>query len=117
MRIKTNTLPSCSFSVPELDAGAGRLRDSMGVVLPAQKYNLALNFFYDGSSPENAEYGQRRSASTRARIVSSTSSSRVTFIAGDLRSYGYGKKRRTAQEPGGSVSTMIWDCEDYLGEV
>jgi YD repeat-containing protein len=31
--------------------------------------------------------------------------------------YRYDKKRRTAQEPGGSVSTMIWDGEDYLGEV
>jgi hypothetical protein len=25
--------------------------------------------------------------------------------------------RRTAQEPGGSLTTMIWDGDDYLGEV
>ncbi len=25
-------------------------------------------------------------------------------------------KRRSAQEPGGSLNTMIWDGEDYLGE-
>ena len=91
-------------------------RDERGFSLTAQKFNLALTFFYDNNSSENAEFGLSRSASVRSRITSSTSSSRVTLTVGDMRSYGYDKvgtsggvTTYSAVSGGGATATLSFD--------
>ena len=44
---------------------------------------------------------------------------KVTYSDGAISTYAYvgDGLRRTRQDPGQAVSTMIWDGSDYLGEV
>ncbi len=107
-----NSPESAPFTV---DVASGRLMGSAGFSLVAQKYDLAVNYYYNGNSSENGEYGVSRSASVRSRIVSSTSSNRVTFQSGDLQNYGYDKvgtsggvTTYTAVSDNGSTATLSY---------
>lgn len=92
-------------------------RDERGFSLTAQKFNLAVTFFYSGlSNGTITEYGRGRSASVRCRITSSTSSNRVTLTLGDMRSYGYDKVGTSggvttyaAVSGSGATSTLSYD--------
>ncbi len=92
-------------------------RDERGFSLTAQKFNLAVTFFYSGlSNGTVTEYGRGRNASVHCRITSSTSSSRVTLTLGDLRSYRYDKvgtsvgvTTYSAVSGNGATSTLSFD--------
>ncbi|MCX6379883.1 MAG: hypothetical protein NT023_10470, partial [Armatimonadetes bacterium] len=84
--------PSSQTTVDFSPTVNSNARDERGFSLIAQKFNLAVNFFYSGlSNGTVTEYGRGRNASVRCRITSSTSSSAVTMTLGDMRNYGYTK--------------------------
>ncbi|MCH8274748.1 MAG: hypothetical protein IH851_08155 [Armatimonadetes bacterium] len=53
-----------------------------------------------------------------ARYDNENRLTKVTHPAGTFSTYTYDGdgKRRTAHEAGGSLTTMIWDGDDYLQE-
>src|SRR5579862_5811044 len=53
-----------------------------GVALIAQKFGLAIRFFYKSGEASNDEYGLVRSSSVHGRVLFSTSATNVTIVRG-----------------------------------
>jgi hypothetical protein len=63
---------------------SGELKVDPSIRLLAKRFGLKLDFFYGSQETDNAEYGQCRSASVRARVLSSTSANVVSIVAGNF---------------------------------
>lgn len=69
---------------PMPNPATGELKIDPEIELKAKKYNLAISFFYSSQSDVNNEYGRGRSATPRAYLNSSTSSTSVTIVRGNF---------------------------------
>jgi hypothetical protein len=70
----------------------GELKVDPGILLKAQKMDLAVEFFYGNKFTDDGPYGKQRSASVDAKVVSDTmGGSNVEIRRGDGESHYYQK--------------------------
>src|SRR5438874_919399 len=84
------TLFPPNVAVP--DVATGDLPETPpSILLTAQKFKLAINFFYHSGNSTNAEFGRARSASVRCRVLSWTSIGNINVVRGDFRKITFTK--------------------------
>ncbi len=77
------TLGPPSLATPDLPNGEMGLDPE--ILLRAKRFDLSISFYYKARQYETTEYGSNRSASVRAYVASSTSTTLVTVVHGDFR--------------------------------
>nr|WP_309698015.1 hypothetical protein [Armatimonas sp.] len=92
------------------------LQGQFGDTLTAKSFNLALDFFYNGGSGANAEFGRNRSSSVGCQITSSASGQGVTLVQGNFYPLHFtvagtsgGITTYTSSSTDGVVSTLSFD--------
>jgi hypothetical protein len=105
---------------PQPDA-SGELKVDPGILLKAQKMDLAVEFFYGNKFTDDGPYGKQRSASVDSKVVSDTSGgSNIEVRRGDGQSYFYqrigasgGITTYQSYSTSFSPSTVIFDGTDF----
>jgi len=69
---------------PVPNPATGELLIDPDIVLRAKRFNLQINFFYSSFQGVGTEFGYNRSASTKAYVLSSTSTDVISVVHGDF---------------------------------
>ena len=69
---------------PQPDPATGFLVVDPDIELKAKKFNLLISFVYSSQNTDDFEYGLGRTASVRAYVLSSTVSTLINIVRGDL---------------------------------
>lgn len=91
---------------PQPDA-SGELKVDPGILLKAQKMDLAVEFFYGNKFTDDGPYGKQRSASVDSKVVSDTAGgANIEVRRGDGVSHFY-------QRIGGGIATYQSYASSY----